>query len=336
MIYYEKIEALAKNLQDYRANEFLNPKEENIDIWLNQFSTENREVILDEMINIANKLYLTENEVDTFLKDLVNNVKLTNNNPIIFWQNVSLLNIQQNGNSQNEMVQKFKQIIFDEIGINVAINDMTKNNFIYIDDILFTGNRLFQDIKNYFNNTTNRCRIDIIYIGYYKQGQYYYSNQLKTNFTNIDFHFWRLLELENNTNCQNQSCILWPTEDIKGNLLVDTFLDNYKENDQMIYRDLTQSKGFYCIEHNVFTNEINRQILEKEFTLAGLQIINKIGGFQSGWKPLGFSPFKNLGFGSLVISYRNCPNNAPLCLWWGDWNNNPVWYPLFQRKTYST
>ena len=53
------------------------------------------------------------------------------------------------------------------------------------------------------------------------------------------------------------------------------------------------------------------------------------------WKPLGISSFPGFGFGALLFSYRNCPNNTPLAFWWGDWNGNSTWYPLFQRKTYQ-
>ena len=84
----EKIKQLAELLKDYRADEFLNPKEANISKWLSQFTPTNQETILDEMINIANKLYLTKDEVESFLKGLVNNKKLTNDNPSTFWQNV--------------------------------------------------------------------------------------------------------------------------------------------------------------------------------------------------------------------------------------------------------
>lgn len=331
MTYEEKIKKLANILKDYRANELLNPKKENITLWLNQFSVINRETILDEMINICNKLYLTELETNDFLKALVLNEKLTNSNSKAYWSNVSLLNIQKNGNSQNTMLEKFKKIIFQEIGIQVAINDFSKTNYIYLDDFLFTGHRLHQDITETFNiNVT--AKVDIIYIGYFKQGQYYYSEQLRKKYSNITFTFWRMIELENNSNCQNQSCILWPTENIKQYTDVANFLSHY-QNDNTIYRNLEQPKGYYCEDDSPFSSEINRQILEKEFTLAGLKIINKIGS--SNWKPLGFSPFNNLGFGAMLFSYRNCPNNTPLCLWWGDWNNNQVWYPLFQRKTYT-
>ena len=37
---------------------------------------------------------------------------------------------------------------------------------------------------------------------------------------------------------------------------------------------------------------------------------------------------ETLGFGSLIVTYRNCPNNAPLALW-----VDAPWYPLFPRTT---
>jgi hypothetical protein len=105
----------------------------------------------------------------------------------------------------------------------------------------------------------------------------------------------------------------------------------------MLFRDLKKPNGYHC-EKNIFSSETNRQILEEEFTLAGIKINNAMSDDLSKrkyWKPLGVSSFSGLGFGALVFSYRNCPNNTPLAFWWGDWNEGNIWYPLFQRKTYS-
>ncbi|WP_449265039.1 phosphoribosyltransferase-like protein, partial [Escherichia coli] len=47
-------------------------------------------------------------------------------------------------------------------------------------------------------------------------------------------------------------------------------------------------------------------------------------------RPLGHITLDTLGFGSLIVTFRNCPNNAPLALWVGE-----PWYPLFPRTTNS-
>ncbi len=47
-------------------------------------------------------------------------------------------------------------------------------------------------------------------------------------------------------------------------------------------------------------------------------------------RPLGHTSLEALGFGSMIVTFRNCPNNAPLALWVG-----APWYPLFPRTTNS-
>jgi hypothetical protein len=43
---------------------------------------------------------------------------------------------------------------------------------------------------------------------------------------------------------------------------------------------------------------------------------------------LGFTGLRTLGFGSVIVTFRNCPNTCPLPFWAGD-----PWYPLFPRST---
>lgn len=322
---------LAKLLSDYREAENLNPKAENVLKWVSQFSTENQSNILEEMIHICQQRYLTKIEVDSFLTELVSNEDLTKNNPI-FWNNVSLLNIQKNGHSQKIMNKKFKKIIMEITGIDVAIDDNSKSHFIHVDDFLFTGSHLRHDLAEWFKTAPENAKLDIIYIGYYKSAKFYIETKWlqSNNPKNIDITFWRLIELENNTNCQNVSHVLWPIENILDESNIKEFLQH--QNGYKL-RDITQIPSKYC-KKSLFSSEERRQILEKEFTIAGLKIINNING-ETHWKPLGFAAFNGLGFGAMLFSYRNCPNNAPLALWWGDWDSNVIWYPLLQRKTYA-
>ena len=92
-------------------------------------------------------------------------------------------------------------------------------------------------------------------------------------------------------------------------------------------------------EHDVFSSEQGRQLLEREFLLAGMRIRSFCQNPNPAMRPLGFSAF-GVGFGSLIVTFRNCPNNSPLALWWGDPSalpNHPFsrWRPLFPRKTYA-
>lgn len=324
---------LADILADYRKDEYLNPKKENVLQWVSQFSAENQSTILEEMIHVCKQRYLTENEVDKFLTELVTNEDLTKNDPS-FWNNVSLLQIQQNGYSQKIMNEKFKQIINGLTGIDVAINDNSKSHFIHVDDFLYTGNRLKTDLSKWLETAPENSKVDIIYVGYYKNGQYHTEQKLETisKSKNISLTFWYQLEMENNPQCQNVSEVLWPTNEFSTEGIIEEYL---KTQGRYRFRDKTQVSNVHC-KASIFSNNEKREILEKEFTLAGLKIMNKLNETdRKKWKPLGKSLFPGFGFGAMLFSYRNCPNNAPLAIWWGGWNNNLVWYPLLQRKTYA-
>jgi hypothetical protein len=93
------------------------------------------------------------------------------------------------------------------------------------------------------------------------------------------------------------------------------------------------------LEHPIFSSEEGRQLLERELLLAGMRIRSFSQNPSKALRPLGFSPF-GLGFGSMIATYRNCPNNVPLALWWGDSAaeaGHPFskWRPLLPRKTYA-
>jgi len=318
----QKINILAEKLKDYRADEILNPQAENIRRWLSQFSEQNQEVILDEMIYICKKLYFSEQRFNDFLKRLVEKYDIN------FWKDMSLLDIQKNGSSQKKMVEKLKELLSKQ-NIYISINDYSKVNYLYLDDFLYTGVKLKGDIEYLLDNIPDNSKIHVCYIGYFSFGEYIIEKNCKNGIAiSIDGEN----KFENRKACKDVSDVLLPTDELYNLEQVRNFLT---DDSKCIKRNSNKNTENYCYDsYYIFSSQKNRQILENEFTLAGLKIINSLTN-KGSWKPLGFSSFDNLGFGAMVFNYRNCPNNAPLCLWWGDWDNNPVWYPLFQRTTYS-
>ena len=57
--------------------------------------------------------------------------------------------------------------------------------------------------------------------------------------------------------------------------------------------------------------------MESELLIAGVSIRDLSQNPKDILPPLAFGPF-GLGFGSMLVTFRNCPNNCPLALWWGD------------------
>jgi hypothetical protein len=71
--------------------------------------------------------------------------------------------------------------------------------------------------------------------------------------------------------------------------------------------------------------------------VAGVHIVSLSKDPKPQMRPLGYDTLLTLGFGGLLITYRNISNNCPLALWWGDPDapeNHPLsqWYPLFPRR----
>lgn len=154
----------------------------------------------------------------------------------------------------------------------------------------------------------------------------------KNNNKNISFNVWAAIRPENRKSYKNSSDVLWPCV-----LPEHDLVSAYIARDTKFPFEPRQS-GRYA--SNFFSSEAGRQLLETQFLLAGLKIISFCQSPNPIMKPLGFGPF-GLGFGSTIVTYRNCPNNSPLALWWGDPQKSPKnplgrWYPLVQRKTYST
>ncbi|MBN1545564.1 MAG: hypothetical protein JW902_02780, partial [Syntrophaceae bacterium] len=140
------------------------------------------------------------------------------------------------------------------------------------------------------------------------------------------------IRIENRKTYRNISEVLWPTT-LPDNDMLRKYVS---EEDKFPFEP--RKPGGKLI-NDIFSSEDGRQLLERELLLAGMKIRGYCQNPKKVIRPLGFSAF-GLGFGSMILTFRNCPNNCPLALWWGDPNaapNHPFnkWYPLLPRKTYS-
>ena len=334
--------SIADKIIGYRKDDLPAPTPEHVERWSKQFSPEHQEIVLTETDHILDEIYLTEQNVDDFLKGLSTNKKLVGNDPAKFWKSAFIFKEQEHGNSLNEMTGKLFSILESELGISET-GDEDSDTFIYVDDFIFTGSRLFNDLISWIKDAPERqISVHIIVIGYHMYGQWSTENRLKKlakeEGKKISFTFWSIEEarLENRLRYKDNSDILWPTKEILSVPEIAEYIKIQDPDDNKIkYRNQDNSG-----KSKLFTFKNNIQVLEREFTLAGLKIRSFSATPSEALKPLGFSPFAGFGFGAVVTTYRNCPNNCPLALWWGSPNasqSHPFskWYPLLERKTYE-
>ncbi|MCE8006404.1 MAG: helix-turn-helix domain-containing protein [Aestuariivita sp.] len=132
----------------------------------------------------------------------------------------------------------------------------------------------------------------------------------------IELHIWAAIRLENRMKYRNSSDVLWPAS-----VPDDPEIMAYIEQEERFpLQTRTAGVGKSDME---FTSAEGRQLLEQEFLRAGVRIRGFCQNPSPIMRPLGFGSF-GVGFGSTIVTYRNCPNNAPLALWWGDPNAQPI------------
>lgn len=325
--------SVANEIRTYRLGDLPEPTPEHVERWLNQFTHEQRLPFLREFHHVIKQTFIKQEDVKNFLSHLVTNKKLAGNDPRAYWSSANFLNIQQNGQSQKEMLRLFSKCLEDKCGLDLNDCGDDDGDFIYIDDVMFSGNRVGNDLERWVVNDAPRSAVvHVIVSAYHTLGRYLIGRKLDKVIAdsgkNIAINYWRAVTVENQKVHKNSSEVLWPVA-----------IPNV--NEVQAYMALPSK---YPFEPRVpsgksiepFSSEAGRQILESEFLIAGARIRAKIENPKSSMRPLGFSPF-GVGFGSMIVTYRNCPNNCPLAMWWGDPDATEGalhWYPLLEREGY--
>ena len=287
--------------------------------WISQFDENVQLPILRELDHIFKFTYVSKDKVLQLLRQIAGNFSCD------FWREAHILNIQRNGRSQFEIRKLLRQILRDQCGYDIDYRGSAGGDFVYLDDAIFTGERVINDLSYWMRNqTVENATLYIMVIALHELGRYWIEqneNRFKSG-KQIDVRIHGLGEhvFENRLLYRDRSDVLWPTAEV--------YSDDSFQPRQPTYR-----------VSRFFSSEQGRQLLERAFWDAGRKIQNFANEPNPMLKPLGFSPF-NPGFGSMFITYRNCPNNCPLALWYGNPEyspNHPLgrWYPLFPRKTYA-
>lgn len=332
----ELLKSIADIIKDYRAGEISPLTAEHVDRWVRQFDGDVQIPLLVEVEHVFKKTYFGKKFVTDFFANQITNVRVAGDSPVEFWKAANLLNIQQNGNSQREIVELFGESLKAHLGISISDCGSPNGTFVYLDDALFSGRRIETDLKGWVEESApQEATVYVLVIGAYRYGEWNCKNRLKEFAAKagkaIKFTFWAAARLENRRTYKNKSEVLWPVE-IPDDINVTAYM---KPKTNFNFEARTVGGR---LEYNVFSGESGRQLLEREMLLAGARILSGCQSAKKSIRPLGFGPFE-LGFGATIVTYRNCPNNCPLAFWWGDPNatsGSLNWYPLLPRKTYDS
>lgn len=331
------LESIASTTADYRKGEVPAPTSGHVDRWIMQFDQDAQMPLLRELDHVLTRTYFARGEVSQFFSNQIERDEIAGNPPRDYWRRAYFLDIQENGHSQVEIRKIFGEALKAQVSLEIEKCGADGGDYIYLDDVLFTGGRVGTDLSSWVaDNAPAKGIVHVLVIAAHRLGEWKCKERLasaaESAGKDLCFRFWAALRVENRMKYRSRSEVLWPTE-----LPDDAALKAYLAEEKKFPFEPRVPGG--KLEHQIFSSEDGRQILERELLLAGMRIRSFSQNPSKALRPLGFSPF-GLGFGSMIVTHRNCPNNCPLALWWGDpeaSSSHPLskWYPLFPRKTYE-
>lgn len=317
--------AIAQTIQDYRDGSLPKPITDHVDRWVQQFDVGVQLPILREVDHVLKNTYFSKEKVSKFLRGAILTAKLTGPNPKEFWRSANFLDIQGGGASQTDMLALFSEVLREEFGIGIEDCGQGNDVFIYLDDGIFTGNRVMRDLEGWVRDLAPaQATVHVICIVLHSGGQYYANGRIQTAVKaagkKVDITWWRAIELEDRRAYSASADVLRPTA-IPDDQAVRDYVAGMKHQPTLRAPGSPGAAG-------LFSSDAAKILLEQEFLKVGVRIRQMCPDLGDTQRPLGHMTLETLGFGSLIVTYRNCPNNAPLAFW-----VDAPWYPLFPRTT---
>lgn len=341
---------LANIIKDYRKGEIDFVLDiDHIDKWLRQFSPENQDVILQETLHVFKEWYFSNEYVDEKVDRIPNYLQNKYHYPTIHsvCNSVSFLSLQKDGNSQQAIISRLAERMCERHGISIKTTiDEDINHYVYFDDGLYTGSRARKDLEEIICYLPKNSILEVFYI-VACESAFLYTKKIVLALANqcgitLLMHSWKTLYdvkssewSEDGTErwCTHHDC-LWPMPSLKADADVCAYIGSLTSISDAAKSYLFR-KVNWAYDAGIFTTAENRAIVEKEFLLQGIKILNSVSE-RKGLYPLGYNSFPTLGLGSLCAFEMNITNTCPLVLWWG--NNTTKgdvldnWYPLLPRR----
>ncbi len=348
------IQEIYQILKDYRADEgkkSVTITPDKIKNWISQFEESDREFLLSELKNVFQKRYCSKSKAKSFLKNVVNKLSddLGYSNKKDFLDNAHFLDLQAEGKSQKKMLELLAIVLKDDFSYDVTnLGSKTKKHFVYIDDVLCTGNTFYQNLKDWLNTEENGVtmlqklknkEIDLKSAYIYiisknhdkKLGQFYHN--VDKNFRDMETTYamhWLDKEILKPTATNQPSSVT----EYEGKVIF--------QADEHAQGKYTYQPEFYRIADTTTAEEFysshdNRIRFENILLSKGIDILNKVAVKKGNVRPLGYSlpAYKDFGSGALLFTWRNVPNNTPLVFWYSGGDFTPLFDNVRPTKNFA-
>lgn len=323
--------SLAHTIRDYRAGEIPAPTAAHVQRWVSQFPVATQLILLAEMNTMLSATYVARRQVHNFLARALAEPQLVGSPggpPPHF------LRVQRKGGSQAALLSLVDEVRGDDGPAWQEGDGRQGRTFIYLDDCLFTGSTCLRDLLPVISTLPRGATLHLVYLAVYRAALADTLAQLAAaaEARSIHIRLWCEREFDTPADPGAHYDGLWPS---------DATLAAVAAELPGIWRGAPAGRPADTPRHDrLFSSPEARDVVERAFLRAGLDIIAASRHPDPAFRPLGFGGRSALGFGAMFFTYRNCPNNCPLALWWGDPAATPGqtlsrWYPLFDRVTHD-
>ncbi len=231
------------------------------------------------------------------------------------------------------MLSLFEEALQKEAGLTLKQCGSPDGPYFYLDDCIFTGTHVRWNVIDWVktDRAPKVAKVHILTLAKYRGRIPYAEKEIQKAARAIHKDvtaekWWHAPGLAlADSSCDGETDCLHPASFPENDPHVQLLLTALAQHGRPARARTTSTTA----ANKVFASEAGRRVLEQEFLKAGARIKYELCPYlQKNQWPLGYDVFKGAGFGSLLVTYRNCPNNCPLVLWAGD-----PWFPLFPRKT---
>lgn len=323
------IQEVLSRFGDYRADEGVVINEGRLERWLQQFDPIVHDDLIEFLDRVGQKAYMSQSNEKLFIRSLLNDSKIVGSDPQQFWASVEFIPPSNRGVSQMHWQRRLNEEVIQKFNVELG-SGSNGTNYVLVDDGIFSGDQVKKDLTNWAAARDPRgATVTYVYAAVHRFGSYSFISDTAAlvKSSEITLNPFTYATFENRKKYRNEADVLWPTERVfeeysnRMNRIIDASQFHPREGGNV------GAKG-------LFRDDAHRSRVERAFLHAGCIILESCDQVKPAMKPLGYTRFRTPGFGATFLTHRNCPNNAPLALWWGEGTGQGAlgWFPLFPRR----
>ena len=268
----ELCQTIADCIQDYRSGEVEKPSAQHVHRWAEQFDAVVRERLLTEMSLVLRKTYISKERFQNCLLKIALSKNLAGDNAAQFWKSVNFLDKQKKGRSQRDILELFSGILNKSFGVTSQQCGIQGGPYVYLDDIIFTGSHVIEDISAWLETTApNEAKVYVVAAVVHKNGACFAKKQLTKRASQvrkkIEFLWKGIAQPENRLQLLSSSDVLSPAQ-----IPDDPAVQAYVQELQTAGYPPKIRSGGSVGSANLFSSADGRHLLEQQFLMAGAKI----------------------------------------------------------------